>query len=405
MKQYRVAFIGTGGRSVCYARAYGASEDIEIVALADPDAGHRKAMVEKAELPDGIPEFDDWRSMLEADDSLDGVVICTPNYLHADQAVACLDHGLPIALEKPLATTKEDCQRIVAAERRNSGRVLLGFVLRSTPFYSKIHELITSGAIGKVVSIQADELPGVGVTSIMNRSRWRRHQSTSGGSMLEKSCHDMDILNWMMGCRPVSLTSYGSTLIFRPDPSLPEVCEECHRAASCKYFRKPVFSSHEDKGEETLHDFIRQDDRCIYNIDKDTADVQGMCVEYETGAVVNFMLNFNCMGPKAGRNFHAIGTDGRIWGNLHEKVVSLYENESDRTTTYDASGDGSGHGGGDRLHALLLKRMMEDPGFVPEQNAMAGYLSAVMCFAADLSRTERRSVDFSYDPDGLVEFT
>jgi len=372
------------------------------VALADPRPENRQVMAERSELAKGYAEYDDWRELLAAHHDLNGVVICTPNHLHADQAVACIERGLPVALEKPLATTQEDCERIVTAERANGGRLLLGFVLRSTPFYAKIYEWISSGAIGRVVSIQADELPGLGVTSIMNRSPWRRHSAQSGGSMLEKCCHDMDILNWVMGCRPVSLSSYGSTAIFAPDESLPERCDDCAVAASCLYYKKPRFSAHEDEGEELLHEFIREDNRCIYNVDKDVADVQNICLEYESGALANFLLNFNCVGPRASRNFHAIGTRGRIWGNLGEKRVWLHDNLSGRTIPFDASGDGSGHGGGDLRHALLLHRMMSDPGYAPDQGAYAGYMSAVICFASDRSRLSRQRIDFRYGSNGFV---
>ena len=401
---HKVAFIGTGGRSQVYAEVYQAADDIEIVGLADPNADHRKALTTRTGLAAGTPEFDDWRDMLDATQDLDGLVICTPNYLHAEQAVACLELGVPIALEKPLATTQADCERIIEAERSNGGRVLLGFVLRSTPFYSKIQELLSSGAIGQIVSIQADELVGLGTTSVIFRSSWRRYSSMSGGSMLEKACHDMDILNWMMGCRPMSLNSYGSTLIFAPNPSFPDVCDDCNYASTCQYYKKPKFSSHEDKGEEVLHEFIREDDRCIYNIEKDATDVQSVSIEYENGAVANFMLNFHGMGPKAGRNFHAIGTKGRVWGSIQDQTVYLHDNLSGKTTTFDTSGDGSGHGGGDQAHALLLGAMMKDPRYTPDQNAAAGYLSAVMCLAADVSRTQKRRVKFTYKPDGLVTF-
>ena len=401
MSTYKVGFIGAGGRSVCYASAYAECEDVEVVAIADPVAEHRGWMAERAGL-NGHAEYDDWRELLQSHSDLDGMVVCTPNFLHAEQAVACLERGLPLAIEKPLATTREDCERILAAERANDGRTLIGFVLRSTPFYMKIRELVQEGAIGRLVSIQADELPGLGVTSIMTRSPWRRYTEQSGGSMLEKSCHDMDILNWTADAKPVSLNSYGGLLVLRPDPALPEVCDECPRAGTCHYYRRPELSAHEDDGERDLQQFVREDNRCIYNIDKDCIDVQSVNIEYDSGAVANFMLNFHCMGPKAGRNFHAIGTDGRIWGNLGEQEVSLHDNRTGKTHTFDASGDGSGHGGGDRLHALQLRQMMAEPGYRPDSDAQAGYLSAVMCFATDISRIERRRVDFRYDADGLV---
>jgi hypothetical protein len=206
----------------------------------------------------------------------------------------------------------------------------------------------------------------------------------------------------MMGCRPLSLTSYGAQAIFRPDASLPERCNDCAIAASCLYYKRPRFSAHEDEGEQVLHEFIREEDRCIYNIDKDVVDVQSICLEYENGALATFMLNFNCMGPRASRNFHAVGTKGRVWGNLNEQQVFWHDNLSGNTVSFDARGDGSGHGGGDRRHALLLHRMMNDPGYIPEQNAYAGYLSAMMCFASDRSRKQSKRIDFRYRSDGFV---
>ncbi|NQU42197.1 Gfo/Idh/MocA family oxidoreductase [bacterium] len=402
MTPKKVAFIGTGGRSVAYAAPYVLDEDIEIVALADPLEKHRKAMARLAEIPAGFAEYDDWRKMMACHDDLDGVVISTPNNIHAEPAVACYERGLPIALEKPLEVSKERCEWILNTEKECQGRSLIGFVLRSTPFYSKIHELIRDGAIGEIVSIQADELAGWGLSSIMNRSPWRRYIATSGGSLLEKCCHDMDILNWLIGCRPMSLFSYGKRLIFRGNSALPEVCDECGVAKTCPYFKKPQPIGHEDQAEGTLHKFIREGNLCIYNSDKDIMDVQSVCIEYESGAVANFLLNFNASGRRAGRNFHAIGLKGRIWGNFDDKKVYLHDNLKGETV-FDASGDGSGHGGGDAIHSMKLKRMMDDPSYRPKQNAAAGYLGAVMCFASDLSRVEGRRVDLRYREDGLID--
>ena len=403
MPSYKVALIGTGGRSAAYAAAYRQHVGVEITAIVDPDVGHRRALATRVGLQGGYAEYGDWRDLLREQPDLDGVVVCSPNHLHAEHAVACLEAGLPLALEKPLAANGDDCERILAAERANNGRTLVGFVLRSTPFYAKIREWVGNGLLGRLVSIQADELPGVGVTSVMNRSPWRRYRSQSGGSMLEKSCHDLDLLNWIMDCRPVSLNAFGGRQIFVTDPELPERCDDCHLQTACPYY-KPTRSAHEDEGEEHLHRFVREDDRCIYNIDKDIFDVQSLNIQYENGAVANFMLNFHAMGPRAGRNFHAVGTQGRIWGNLHEAAAHLYRNNPASEEIFDGSGDGSGHGGGDARHAFELVAMMEDPSYRPAQNAYAGYLSAMMCFAADASVEEGRRIDLRYDTDGLLRW-
>ena len=402
MKKYQVGFIGTGGRSVSYASVYAQNHKIDIIALADPSAVNRKAMAQKAGLCGNFAEYDDWKEMLKQHE-FDGVVISSPNNLHAEQAIACLERGIAVALEKPLATSPDDCRRILEAEQKYNGRILIGFVLRSNPFYTKIHELIFSGRIGNVVSVQADELPGWGVSSIMNRSQWRRYTKSSGGSMLEKSCHDMDILNWLIDSRPQVLNSFGGRSIFTANPNLPQKCLACPVCDNCQYYYKPAFSEHEDKGEEIIHEFIRDEDCCIFNIDKDVSDVQSLNILYANGTVANFMLNFNVTGPKAGRNFHAIGTKGRIWGCLQENELFCYENTGNKLEKYDTEGDGSGHGGGDRLHSLELLKMMEQPDYRPEQNSYAGYLSAVMCFAADISMNESKRMNFRYDEAGIVQ--
>ena len=402
MPKIKVALIGTGGRSCSYAAPYAQCDEMEIVALADPVPDHRRTTAARCNVPAGYAEYDDWRELLDRHPDLDAVAICTPNDVHADPGIACLERGLPIALEKPLAHTKSECERIIGSARRLKGRTLIGFVLRSTPFYSTIQRLIAEGRIGTVVSIQADELPGWGVSSIMNRSNWRRLHARSGGAMLEKCCHDMDILNWLMGCRPRALCSFGGTRMFAPNPSLPATCDGCPVGADCKYFR-PTLSSQEDKGEEALLRYVREEGACIYNIGKDIVDTQSLTIEYENGAVANFLMNMHTAGPRSGRNFHAVGTYGRIWGNLHEKRVCLYDNRTGKTEEFDTSGDGTGHGGGDRNHAMLLRRMVLEPEFRPAQDAEAGYLSAVVCFAADRSMAERRRVEFTYREDGFVD--
>ena len=401
MSTYRVALIGCGLRSCSYAGPYAATEEIEIAGLADPDPRQRTILKQVCGLPESVPEYDDWRQMLGDHPELDGAVISSPTQFHADQATACYEQGLPIALEKPLAQDKSGCERIIDAERANNGRTLIGFVLRSTPFYSTIHQLISTGRIGRVLSLQADEMPGWFVTSLMLRSPWRRHSLISGGSMLEKSCHDMDILNWLAGSRPVEINSFGGRLVYNANPELPESCPGCPVSGTCKYYQSPSTTHEEGQGTRA---FKCQDLRCIYNIDKDLMDTQSVSIEYENGAVANFMLSLHAAGKQAGRNLHVVGTRGRIWGNMDLNSIGVFDNLSDETEEISLATDGTGHGGGDRNHALILREMMADADFRPGQDAQAGYLSAVMSFAADRSVAERRRVSLRYCDDGYVEF-
>jgi predicted dehydrogenase len=400
MGKYRVGFIGTGARAIVYARTYAQNDNIEVAALCSPDARHRKLLAEKAGLDNDFAEYDDYLKMLD-EQNLDGVVIASPNNLHALHACECIRRKLPVALEKPLEVDMKGCEGIVDAEADCNAQVLLGFVLRKAPFYAKIKELFDAKVIGKVISIQADELPGFGVTSTLLRSPWRKYISTSGGVMLEKSCHDMDIFNWILESRPVSLNCYGGKNIFNDNILLPDSCETCKHSKECNYFMKSKLSEHEHADEGLMHSFI-EGAECIFNSNSNIADVQSVNIEYENNTVVSFMLTLNCSGQRSDRNFHAVGNRGRIWGNAHERKLFWHDNLSNETVEYDCSGDGSGHGGGDKLHALELLKMMHDRNYYPRQNGEAGYLSAAMCFAADKSMNERRRINFRYENDKRI---
>jgi predicted dehydrogenase len=402
-KRFKLGFIGTGGRSVAYAEQYATSDEIEITALADPNAATRKAMIAQAKLSGTPAEYDDWRDLHAHHPDLDGVVICSPNHLHADHAVPFLERGLPIALEKPLATTQGDCERILDAERASGGRTLLGFVLRSAPFYKAIHALVRANAVGAVCSIEAHEHVRWTTSSLFMRSAWRRLQRTSGGAMLEKCCHDIDILNWMVGCRPVSLNSYGNRLMFNPNPSLPESCDTCKVGGDCNYYHTPRNDALGEAGDKRLHRFLADGGACVYNTEKDITDVQTVNIEYENGAVANFLMALNVGGSRGSRNLAINGTQGCVWGDIDRMKVAAYDNRTDKETEHAIVTDGSGHGGGDKGHAFELLRMMQDRTYVPGQNAKAGYLSAMMCLAADVSRLERRRINFRYGSNDYIQ--
>lgn len=396
MSGYKIGFIGCGRRSTRYLKYITElSDEIVCIAVADPNERHREIWLDAAsEHHENVQEYSDWQEMLRSQGSLDGVVIATPNHLHADMAVECLRRGMVVALEKPLATTREDCERILEAEEKAGTNVLLGFVLRSTPFYRRIHDIVRSGKIGEVVAIEADELVNFGITKVNFRGKWRRHHKLSGGSLLEKSCHDMDIFNWIVGSRPVRISSFGGLLALRPDKNLPEHCDECSVRHECPYRSTDLDGVEKD----SLRNRLRSEDTaCIYNIDKSVNDTQSIQVLFDNGAVVNFLLTFNANGPATDRSIHVIGTKGRIWGRHAERKVTWLQNK-DTTTVHEEEivSDGSGHGGGDRTHVSHFVALLTDRKHRVSATAYDGYLAAVMCFSADASIDEKRQVGLKY---------
>ncbi|MBQ6473713.1 MAG: Gfo/Idh/MocA family oxidoreductase, partial [Victivallales bacterium] len=195
MKKYKIAMIGCGARSIAYAKNLTRADEVELVACADPNRDNLRTMLSYTDVKEeSLRIYDDWRGLFDGEKELDGVVVCTPTVLHRRPAEVVIRRGIPLALEKPITTTMKDSEELLEVVQEYHAQVLIGFVLRSAPFYLKIRELLDSNRIGSVISIQADELVSPGVSSVISRSPWRRFVATSGGTMMEKSSHDMDLL-------------------------------------------------------------------------------------------------------------------------------------------------------------------------------------------------------------------
>ena len=392
----RVAFIGTGGRSGSYTR-YGVKEQIDIVGIADISKANRQLFLGLNDLVDKVPEFDSWEEMYNEVDA-DGVVICTPNHQHVAPAVEAMKRGWVVALEKPIAENAESCIELLNVKKEHDAQVLVGFVLRSTPFYKKAKELICEGAVGDIITIQADEIPAILTTSVMFRSEWRRFKKTSGGSLLEKACHDMDILTWLADSNPVRINSLAGERVFRPNPELPERCDECAVQDTCSYYLPPEVYDHPDQinkaNDGLLYKFTRDNSACIYNNGHDVYDYQSVQIEYDKGIAASFVMDFAGGGESSGRHLKVIGTKGVVFGRMEDNEIHLHNKLSDQTETFKLTDDGSGHGGANSTHADVFIEMMNDRKARPSATVEDGSISAMLCFAADKSVEEKQSIDF-----------
>jgi len=385
----RIAVIGAGKRAqIGYVKHFAYVQPKAVLAaVADPNPENCQLCLKYAgeNVAENVGIYTDWQELLAKETSLDGVIIATPNVLHYKPAIACIELGVPaIALEKPLASSPEECRDITQLARRKNVRILLGFVLRETPFYKKIKELIVSNAIGNIISVQADELVGINTTIVMFRSTWRRYTNLSGGSLLEKCSHDMDLLNWLTQSRPISLNSFGGRRIFQPNPALPDHCFDCPVKQSCMYAEtKPI-------------DAPDMANACIFNIESDVVDHQSVQIAYENGVVANFLMNFNAGHKSSSRSISIVGVKGRIWGRLDANQLYHLDYMSGKLSEYNFTNVHSGHHGGDVRHVESFLRSITGDASKDTSNAYDGYLSAMMCFAANRSMAEHKQIHFIY---------
>lgn len=221
-KRLRLAIVGTGHRAWAHIQVLKAIPDFEIAALVDPTA---PALAHAAALAGGSPaQYSDYTKMLaELHGSLDGVMVVTPNFLHADVTVAALSHGVNVLCEKPMATTVDDANRMIAAAAK-SGKILqIGQQNRFNPLYVKMSHLVRAGEIGDVEFVSGNIYRGDWYAQSWKymdpkthvATNWRFLTYTAGSSLLEDGIHEIDVLHGMIDSKVVRVSAAGGNNVLK----------------------------------------------------------------------------------------------------------------------------------------------------------------------------------------------
>lgn len=346
-------------------------DSVRLVAIADPDPARRTAF---ADLVDARPEhLDDGVTMIR-EHELDAVVVATPNDLHVPSAIAAMERGLPLLLEKPVATTREGLSALWKAEQaRPGGRTVVGFVLRYTPFYERVREIVRSGRLGEILAVQADENLGTGLTMVQYQG-WRQDVARSGGWMLEKCCHDLDVLGYVLDSRPARVHSMASALAFRPRPEQ----EQLHR------FRPAASTGEIDFGDATAKEVLRETVQHSPYAPSGLPDRQVATLEFENGTLATFTAVM--AQPRSTRRLRIFGTEGLLDGDLGARSIDLSFPDpaggpgSTREHEEVATGN-SGHNGGDEVLGETFWRLAAGEERVPRAGLADG-IDAVLCAMA-----------------------
>lgn len=393
MKTKRIGFIGSGSRAANYATHLKMLKEIDVdyPAICDTNPEFR-GLFNEFYAGGRAREYSDYRRMLANHPDLDGVVICTPNDQHEDIAVACLAADSHILLEKPLASTPESCLNILKAARSCGKNVTLGFVLRYTPFYRKIKEIVDSGMCGEILTVSAEEIVNLYVTRLLVGG-WRRKQARSGNALLEKCCHDLDIFNWILGRMPVRVHSFGSMKAFaRIDGAGPR-CRDCQISAECPYYFNVNDFSVEAQRAHEWGFLVTWTDTCVYDGEVDVCDHQVVSLDYGDGTILNLTMTF---GSEINtRTIRIIGTRGRVEGDISAREVRIGTLLPLKQDSFAIEDDGTCHNGGDGEICRSFERSLLDPDYIPSATVEDGFRSAMVAFAAERSRVERRVVELA----------
>lgn len=407
------AICGFGDRGSTYASMANLFPDrMKVVAVADTDP----LKVEKARKLYNIPEencFNSDEELFAADRVADVVCICTMDRQHVDEAIMAINKGYHIVLEKPISPELSKCEELLKAAKGSGSKIVVCHVLRYTVFYNKIKELISSGEIGDVVAVTA--LENVGYWHQAHsfvRGNWRNSE-TASPMILQKSCHDMDILHWVTGKKCKSVSSIGSNTFFNekhaPEGSAEYCLQGCKAKAVCKFDAEKIYLKNPKTGREhgklypssvlTTENTLEstrgvlqngQYGRCVFRCDNNVVDHQQTNLLMEDGTTISFTMC--AFTEDCYREFKAMGTEGEITADLRSNQIHITGfGEGTRTIDIGAiASDLKGHGGGDSGIISDFLDMLEN-GSEPNDRTTtleASMESHYMAIAAELSRVK-----------------
>lgn len=381
-KVFTVAILGVGARG---ANAYGwqfndAPDRFNIVSLCDLRPDRLEIFGEKYNVPKDACFTDENEFFKEK--RADLLVITTLDNDHVRHCLKAFELGYDIMVEKPLTDKREDCEALLAAQKKYGGKVLVCHVLRYAPLFLKAEELLESGKIGKLVAINAlERVQYAHQAHSYVRGNWRNRE-VSAPMILAKCCHDLDLLQWYAKSKCKSVSSVGDLAYFRPENApegAAERCLDCKYVDSCPYSAKDHYIDrwqregqpvnvwpfnvvvNEPVTGEKLYEALKTGPygRCVYHCDNDVVDHQITEMTFENGVKASLLMT--AFAQDGGRRIHFHGTLGEII--LEEQsdsiTVNLYEKHKQETYSTAALKEGGyGHGGGDifivrKLYELL----------------------------------------------------
>jgi predicted dehydrogenase len=361
-QELRIGVIGAGGRGALAHYAHQPQAGVRLVAAADVDPRALRDFTAKF----GPEAFvtDDYRALLRRED-IDAVFITSPDFLHEEQALAAINAGKAVYLEKPMAITIAGCDRILHAAYTHKVKLYLGHNMRHFAVVLKMKALIDAGAIGEVKAGWCRHFIAYGGDAYFKD--WHAEREKSMSLLLQKGAHDIDVLHWLCGGYATRVTAVGGLTLYdritdRHDP------RERGDASFNDAHWPPL-------AQTQLNPII------------DVEDISMMLMELDNGVFASYQ---QChYAPDAWRNYTIIGTEGRVenFGDEpgHSSVVLWNKRHG-----YTADGDArfpinvveGSHGGADPLIVEEFIRYLRDGGpintspIAARNSVAAGYMAA-----------------------------
>ncbi len=411
-----IAILGVGSRG---ATTYGdylntLKDKVKITAICDIDKNKLNYYQKKYHI-DAKNCFDCSDDFFNAKKLADVLIIATLDQQHYEHAIKALELGYHLLLEKPISPSIEECVAIEKKAKEKNRYVVVCHVLRYTPFYRKIKDIIESKQLGQIIHIQSCENVGFWHQAhSFVRGNWQNSKQTAP-MILAKCCHDMDLLNWLLNLSPLAVSSFGSLTYFTksnaPKGSAKR-CYDCQIRHQCPYDAVQYYVESNQKNQnigwpydvvvleptyEKLKKAIQEGPygKCVFDCDNDVVDHQIVNIQYDHEVTASHTM---CAFSKdCFRTMKIYGTRGDLEANTLTNQIVVHDFLTHQTTSIDASklsDDLSGHMGGDHVMLNEFIALLNHQHTHLDSSIEKSVASHLICMAAESSRLQNGKVIF-----------
>lgn len=403
--------IGAGARGNTYGDyAIKHPNELKIVGVAEPIKIRNERFSKKHNIKINN-SFQSWEYIFEQPKFADAIIITTPDDLHYAPCIKALEMGYDILLEKPIAPTEAECKNILSLQQKSNNILAVCHVLRYAPYFINLKHIVDSGVLGEVISIQhLEPIEHIHMSHSYVRGNWHNSKKTSP-IILAKSCHDLDILRWIVGEKCKTISAFGGLKWFTsknaPQGSTERCTDGCPVEVNCPYSALKIY--HRDRkrafvfdlpddptkhGDHILNQLKKTNyGRCVYKMDNDQPDHFIASMEFENGITANFSMEAFTSYDR--RRTRIMGSLGDIVGDMNEFTFTdfLTGNKKKWTIEDDENNRYKGHGGGDWalvkdwIHAVKAKNHN-----LLSSTIEASIESHTIAFAAEKSRLEKKTI-------------
>lgn len=456
-RTFNILLIGAGNRG---AEVYGEwirthPDQLKITAIAEPIESRLKETASLHYVPIS-QQFRSWDEALSEGKIADAAMICTLDQEHIQPALKALELGYDVLLEKPMASRLEDCVALVQTAEQHGRLLQIAHVLRYTDFFQQIYQIVQSGELGQIITVSHREnVSAWHMAHSYVRGNWRRAAETSP-MILAKSCHDLDILYWILNSRAKTLSSTGGLKHFRAENApagAPRRClDGCPAASTCPFYAPAIYIDLEPihiglsnalnknirmagklmrrspwmvqaaaaiapplrqitdyngwprsvicenpSDPNEIHQALEEGPygRCVYFCDNDVVDHQIVLMEMENGVSVSFSMHGHSF--EECRTIRIDGSQATLLGKFgwNHTYIEIRDHRGDGSHRIDMpnSVETGGHGGGDRGLMEHFVKALEGEQDAVLTDGRSSLESHLMAFAAEQARSTHTVVD------------